>query len=106
MLAEARPELLERRPGWGSTVRSSTSIHLEPLRTEDMRTLLLGLVRGLAEHVLAAIVGRAEGVPLYAVETLRMLIDRGVLDWDADGSRPFTLVTDLPALTSRRRSMR
>ena len=31
VIAEARPELYERRPGWGATVRSSTSIRVEPL---------------------------------------------------------------------------
>jgi len=79
VVAEARPDLLERRPGWGAAVRSSTTIHLEPLSNADMRTLLGGLVSGLPEHAMTAIVERAEGVPLYAVETLRMLIDRGVL---------------------------
>ena len=63
-----------------------------------MQTLLLGLVPGLADDVLAAIVGRAEGVPLYAVETLRMLIDRGVLAWEAEAGR-YVLVADLPTLT-------
>ncbi len=98
VLAEARPDLLERRPGWGATVRSSTTIHLEPLSPEDMRTLLGGLVTGLPEHAMRAIVERAEGIPLYAVETLRMLIDRGVLLPSAEGDR-YTLAVDLPDLT-------
>ena len=97
VLAEARPDLLDRRPGWGAAVRSSTTIHLEPLSNEDMRTLLGGLVSGLPEHAMTAIVDRAEGVPLYAVETLRMLIDRGVLQPTEDGDR-FTLAVDLPEL--------
>jgi class 3 adenylate cyclase/tetratricopeptide (TPR) repeat protein len=97
VLAEARPELFERRPGWGVTVRSATSIHLEPLSNADMRALLAGLVPGLPEHALRAIVERAAGVPLYAVETLRMLIDRGALEPEADGAR-YTLVSDLPEL--------
>ncbi|HEX6867880.1 MAG TPA: adenylate/guanylate cyclase domain-containing protein, partial [Candidatus Limnocylindrales bacterium] len=97
VLAEARPDLLDRRPGWGAAVRSSTTINLEPLSDEDMRLLLGGLVRGLPEHAMRAIVERAEGVPLYAVETLRMLIDRGVLQPTEDGDR-FTLAVDLPEL--------
>ena len=44
VLAEARPELPERRPGWGASVRNSATIHLEPLSSEDMRLLLGGLV--------------------------------------------------------------
>jgi class 3 adenylate cyclase len=80
VLAEARPELFDRRPGWGSNVRSATLIHLDPLPVEDMRRLLLGLVPDLPDDAMLPIVRRAEGVPLYAVETLRMLIDQGVLE--------------------------
>ncbi len=75
----ARPELTERRPTWGAGQRSFTSLHLEPLREEAMRELLSGFVRGLPEEVADRVLARAEGVPLYAVETVRMLADRGVL---------------------------
>jgi class 3 adenylate cyclase len=95
VLAEARPELFERRPGWGSTVRAATSIHLEPLPEADMRRLLTGIAPGLPEQAVRAIIGRAEGVPLYAVETIRMLIDRGALV--ADGTQ-LSLAGELPAL--------
>jgi class 3 adenylate cyclase len=72
-----RPELFERRPNWGSGVRSATSVMLEPLTPEQMREMLVGLAPGLPEETLVAIVERSEGIPLYAVETVRMLIDRG-----------------------------
>jgi class 3 adenylate cyclase/tetratricopeptide (TPR) repeat protein len=81
----ARPELLERRAGWGAGRRSFTSLHLEPLAEDSMRSLLDGLVPGLPEDLQAQILARAEGVPLYAVETVRMLLDRGLLV--ADGAR-------------------
>jgi class 3 adenylate cyclase/tetratricopeptide (TPR) repeat protein len=80
----ARPELQERRPGWGAGRRSFTSLHLEPLGEDSMLALLEGLVPGLPEPVQAQILARAEGVPLYAVETVRMLLDRGLLA--ADGA--------------------
>ena len=35
---------------------------------------------GLADEVRSKILDRAEGVPLYAVETVRMLLDKGLLD--------------------------
>ena len=70
----ARPELLEKRPGWGSGKRSFTSIYLEPLSEPAMRELLAGLVPGLPETTIRAVVARADGVPLYAVEIVRMLI--------------------------------
>jgi len=75
----ARPELHERRPGWGGGQRSFTSLYLDPLSERAMRDLLEGLVPGLPEHVGEQILARAEGVPLYAVETVRMLLDRGLL---------------------------
>ena len=75
----ARPELLERRPDWGAGKRSFTSIHLEPLSTEAMRQLLAGLVPGLPTRARDAIVARADGIPLYAVETVRMLLAQGRL---------------------------
>ena len=75
----SRPELLERRPDWGAGKRSFTSIHLEPISTEAMRELLAGLVPGLPAHARDVIVARADGVPLYAVETVRMLLAQGRL---------------------------
>ena len=75
----ARPELQERRPGWGAGQRNFTSQHLEPLSSAAMEELLEGLVPGLPEQLRAQILGRAQGVPLYAVETVRMLLDRGLL---------------------------
>ncbi len=75
----ARPELLERRAGWGAGQRSFTSLYLEPLSEAAMRELLEGLVPGLPERLHEQILARAEGVPLYAVETVRMLLDRGLL---------------------------
>ena len=70
----ARPELLERRPDWGAGKRSFTSIDLEPLAEAAMRELLAGLVPGLPDGAVDAIVARADGIPLYAVETVRMLL--------------------------------
>ncbi|MGH2408007.1 MAG: ATP-binding protein, partial [Candidatus Limnocylindrales bacterium] len=80
----ARPELLETRPGWGGGQRNFTSLHLEPLADADMRKLLDGLVPGLPTPAARAILERAEGVPLYAVETVRMLVADGSLLRDGD----------------------
>jgi class 3 adenylate cyclase/tetratricopeptide (TPR) repeat protein len=75
----ARPELTERRPTWGAGKRNSSSLYLEPLATDEMNTLLSGLVPGLPGELRARIRERAEGMPLYAVETVRMLLDRGLV---------------------------
>ncbi|MFN8622984.1 MAG: AAA family ATPase [Chloroflexota bacterium] len=75
----ARPELLERRADWGAGRRHFLSLFLEPLPEPAMRELLAGLVPGLPPRAVAAIVARADGIPLYAVETVRSLLADGRL---------------------------
>jgi tetratricopeptide (TPR) repeat protein len=75
----ARPDLLDKRPAWGAAKRNFTSVYLEPLTTDIMRLLLRSLVPDMPETALASILARAEGMPLYAVETVRMLIAQGRL---------------------------
>ncbi len=70
----SRPELLEKRPDWGAGKRNFNSLYLEPLPGPAMRALLAGLVPGLPEPAIHSIVSRADGVPLYAIETVRMLL--------------------------------
>ena len=76
----ARPELLDRRPTWGVGHRSFTAIQLEALPDSQMAKLLLGLAPGLPAEAVRRIIERAGGVPLYGVEVLRMLVDRGAGD--------------------------
>jgi tetratricopeptide (TPR) repeat protein len=76
VLALARPELAAIRPGWRPEVA------LEPLGDADMRAMLEGLVPGLPAELAERILAQAEGVPLYAVETVRMLLDRELLAQD------------------------
>jgi class 3 adenylate cyclase/tetratricopeptide (TPR) repeat protein len=76
----ARPELVDKRANWGVGQRNFASLHLEPLPDPAMAELVEGFVQGLPSDGVARIVERAEGVPLYAVETVRMLADRGVLE--------------------------
>jgi class 3 adenylate cyclase/tetratricopeptide (TPR) repeat protein len=85
VLALARPELLERRPTWGSGVRTVTRINLEPLTDAHMRDVLDGLLPGLPDGAASHVVRRAEGIPLYAVETVRMLLDSGAVVPGDDG---------------------
>ncbi len=75
----ARPDLLERRPTWGAGLRSFSNLPLDPLAPDEVQMLLVGLAPGLPASAIAAIVERAEGIPLYAVEMVRMLLDQGAL---------------------------
>ena len=91
----ARPELLDRRPDWGAGKRSFTSIYLEPLPSAEMERLLAGLVPGLPAKAVASIIARADGVPLYAVETVRMLLAQGRLVLEGGSYRPVGTLDDV-----------
>jgi class 3 adenylate cyclase/tetratricopeptide (TPR) repeat protein len=95
VLTLARPELLERRPEWGVGKRSFTSLHLEPLTSNAMRQLLEGLVPGLPVGAVKTIVDRADGIPLYAVETVRMLLAEGKVRLDGERYVPVGDLTRL-----------
>jgi class 3 adenylate cyclase/tetratricopeptide (TPR) repeat protein len=79
ILALARPELSERRPDWSVGRSGVVPFFLEPLPDGAIAGLLERLVAGLPAGLSRRIVGRAEGVPLYALETIRALADRGAL---------------------------
>ena len=81
----SRPEGSDRT-GLGRSRRSVTTLPLDPLSDEVMGELLDGLVSGLPQLARARIVERAEGIPLYAIETVRGLLDKAVLERDADGA--------------------
>ena len=78
MLVFARPELDQARPGFG-TGRNRTTLTLDPLDPVSMDELVDALVPGMPPTARAAITGQAQGIPLFAVETVRALIDRDVV---------------------------
>jgi len=77
VLALARPELLARRPTLGG--RRTSVVRLDRLDDVAMASLVDGLVSGLPAAARTALVDRAEGIPLFAVETVRALIDRDLV---------------------------
>lgn len=95
VLVHARPEFAEKRPSWGAGRRGFSSLYLEPLSPQAMSDLLTGLVPGLSDELRASILARAEGIPLYAVETVRMLLDRGLLAREGDAYRPVGAIETL-----------
>jgi predicted ATPase len=95
ILTLSRPEITDRRPTWGAGKRNFTSLSLEPLSPEAMAQLMRGLVPGLPEEITSRILDRAQGIPLYAVETVRMLLDRGLLSKDNGEYHPTGPVEDL-----------
>jgi class 3 adenylate cyclase len=81
VLATARPELLQRRGGWGGGKPNAATISLPPLSETDTARLLQALLEqpvveaGTQEELLA----RAGGNPLYAEQYARVLLERGDL---------------------------
>ncbi|MGO4258485.1 adenylate/guanylate cyclase domain-containing protein, partial [Marmoricola sp. RAF53] len=75
VLVLARPELLTEHPELVGN-RRVTVVHLEPLSTAEMTSLLDGLVAGVPAAIREELVARAEGIPLFAIETVRSLVDQ------------------------------
>src|SRR6185312_83926 len=78
ILVLARPELAERRPGWPAGHRGAAVGYLDPLGERAMEELL-DSVATLPVEAKHRIISHAEGIPLYAIETVRALADRGAL---------------------------
>jgi class 3 adenylate cyclase/tetratricopeptide (TPR) repeat protein len=85
LLTLARPELAEARATWAAGRAGVTPLYLDPLADGAVGELLDGLVSGLPTAARKRIVAQAEGIPLYALETVRALADRGALRAEDDG---------------------
>ena len=88
-LCPARPDLTDRRPGWGGGRRSFSAVFLDPLEPEDTSRLvgLLLAVEDLPPDLHARIVDRTGGNPFFVEEILRHLIDQGRIVRTPDGWR-------------------
>ncbi len=75
IVCTARPELLDRRPGWGGGMRSATSVALSPLSDDDVARLIAALLERsvLPAETKTELLRRADGNPLYAEEYVRAL---------------------------------
>jgi class 3 adenylate cyclase/tetratricopeptide (TPR) repeat protein len=78
IVGTARPELLDRRPGWGGGKRNAFTLSIGALSDEETAQLLQHLLDRavLDAEAQQAVLRRAEGNPLYAEEYARMLAER------------------------------
>jgi class 3 adenylate cyclase len=81
----ARPELLERRPQLLSR-RGTRLVTLSGLSDPEMHALIAHLVIDPTGRVTAELAQRAGGLPLFAIELVRSLIDSGSVI-EVDGHR-------------------
>ena len=84
LLCAARPEFLDRRPGWGQAWPAHQRLTLQPLGTDDRQALARLLLQPLAQHPDAPtlqhmLIDRTDGNPFYMEALLQMLVDQGVL---------------------------
>jgi class 3 adenylate cyclase len=77
LLCLARPDLLERRPTWGSGRTNAMAIALEPLDGAETTRLARALLSGVSDGPVDEIVARTEGNPLFVEEYVHMLVDQG-----------------------------
>ena len=78
VLVLARPELGQARPGFGAG-RNRSTLTLDPLDAGSMEALVDALVPGMPAAARAKVTGQAQGIPLFAVETIRSLVDRDIV---------------------------
>jgi class 3 adenylate cyclase/tetratricopeptide (TPR) repeat protein len=79
VVCTARPELWERRTGWGGGKPNAVTISLQPLSEPETRELIGTLIdpKLLGDHTENAVLTQAGGNPLYAQEYVRTLAERG-----------------------------
>jgi class 3 adenylate cyclase len=81
LVAMARPEFLEQRPGWAGGKLNATTILLEPLGDAEATRLLAALAGPVAlpDTVARPIARAADGNPLFLEELLAALVEEGRL---------------------------
>jgi class 3 adenylate cyclase/tetratricopeptide (TPR) repeat protein len=82
VVTTARPELLERRPGWGTQKPSAVALTLGPLSDEATARLIGALLDRsvMPADTQSELLARAGGNPLYAEQFAYLLEERGKLD--------------------------
>jgi class 3 adenylate cyclase/tetratricopeptide (TPR) repeat protein len=109
LVGTARPELLERSPGFAQTARNSNRVNLAPLTERETAQLISNLMGRavMPAEIQQAILGRSGGNPLYAEEFARLLRDRGILrkhgaTWSIDREAEIPLPSGVQGLIAAR----
>lgn len=79
VVCSARPELLERRPGWGGGKLNASTLGLSPLSQEQTAVLISHVLERtlLPAEIQQALLERSEGNPLYAEQFAQLYLERG-----------------------------
>ncbi len=90
-LCPARPDLFDRRAGWGAAGGSTSTLELHALTADETARLIGNLLDGDVDHrLLTAVVERTAGNPFFATEVVRTLEEDGSIarhdgTWSATG---------------------
>ena len=101
LLCMARPDLLDRRTGWGGGKVNATTVLLEPLAPAETALLIESLAQ-LDERLRARVQDAAEGNPLFVEEMVALLQESG--DDEVDRHRRFRRCSRLASTSSTRAS--
>jgi class 3 adenylate cyclase len=79
VLGTARPELLDRRPGWGGGKLNAATLALTPLADDEAAQIIQAVLEQsvLPAETQQALLERAGGNPLYAEQFARLYLERG-----------------------------
>ncbi len=104
LLCVARPELMERRAGWGGGKLNATALLLEPLDEEETDTLI-EVLAGSGVHLSAELRDKvrhaAGGNPLFVEEMLSLVTDAKTRDIEVPPSVHALLAARLDQLESK-----
>jgi class 3 adenylate cyclase/tetratricopeptide (TPR) repeat protein len=79
VVCSARPELLERRPGWGGGKLNASTVGLSPLSGDQTALLISHVLERalLPAEIQRTLLERSEGNPLYAEQFAQLYLERG-----------------------------
>jgi class 3 adenylate cyclase len=79
VIGTARPELLDRRPGWGGGKLNATTLALSPLADAEAAQIISRVLEQalLPAETQQVLLERAGGNPLYAEQFARLYVERG-----------------------------
>ena len=106
-ICTARPELLERRPGWSGGKVNAATVLLKPLSEDETARLLASLLERavLPAELQSALLARAGGNPLYAEEFARLAAERPAEDLPLPESVQGIIAARLDALPSAEKAL-
>ena len=96
-LGTSRTGLDDRGPGWDNERASLRRLNLRPLSVRASQELVLEILQKADEVPDALrdlVVATAEGIPFFAEELIKMLLDDGVIQPPADGAGPWHIAAD------------